>query len=222
MAVKKRRKSPTQPANPWKITPEWEGSTVFVACGGTSVTPTHIEMLRGQKIIVVNSMYTLIPWADMLFFADIRWWRRECTERPAALSAFRGRIVTTSRAAVGDRLLRVKHIKPPPGIAPSTDCVAMARTSLCGACNVAVHLGAARLVLVGADNRDGKDGRAHCHPEYPWNRPPHTWKVKEKELYQLYLSLDARKIPVYNCSPISTLPWWPFADLAEMVKSDSR
>lgn len=204
--------------NLWVIQPAWKNKTAFILCGGTSVTPDMIEALRGLNVIAVNMMYTKAPWAPYLFFHDKRWWNRERAERGKLLAAFPGQIVTTSRVSPGDNLLRLKHIVPPPGIAHSPDTVAMSRTSGQAAINVAYHLGANRIVLVGMDNCNGPEGRAHCHDEYPWYRPKKTWLSKFNVLRHAVEPLAAAGVQVLNASPISALPWWPKVNLFDITE----
>lgn len=211
-----RSRRATQPPSPWTIPEIFIMQDVFILCGGTSVTPEMIQALRGRNVIAVNFMYTVAQFAPMMFFADRRFWGRELRERPHLIKSFSGYIVTTSRG-IGDdtdpRFKRVKHFKPPPGIRRERDSVAIARTSLSAAINIAYHSRPARIVLVGADNREGPGGRAHCHDEYPWPRFSHSWKAKQQELEHVANDLKALGITVLNASPISTLPFWPKVDL---------
>lgn len=210
----------------WHIPPEWRDQTAIIICGGTSVTPDMISMVReahakGEvKVIVINSTYLSVPWADMLFFADERWWKREREERPRKLEDFQGFIVTTSLAAKGGHLLRLRKVTPTVEhglVTDRRDAVALQRTSLQGALNICHHKHVSRIILLGADNRDGPDGRAHFHEEYPWDRRKSTWSVKINQLQWSVLPLRRAGIEVYNASPISTLPWWPKRNLEFLI-----
>lgn len=184
------------------------------------MTPAIVESLRGRNVIAVNFMYTWAPWAPMMFFADPRFWHREMRERPNLLKAFEGLILTTSRGAGDDadpRLRRLKHFKPPPGLQQARDSVAIARSSLTASINIAKHTQAGRIILVGADNRDGPNGRAHCHTEYPWTRSKKTWTAKHEELYHVAKALHAVGLPCFNASPISALPFWAKVDLKDFL-----
>lgn len=196
----------------------WEKQTAYILCGGTSVTPEMLEALKGRNVIVVNSMYSRALWAPYLFFHDQRWWVRETTKFPEQLAKFEGKIVTTSRASKGANLLRLKRIVPPPGIASRPDTVAMSRTSAQAAINIAYHAGANRIVLVGMDNCNGANGRAHCHTEYPWYRPKKTWLSKVKVLVHAVEPLVNADVQVLNASPISALPWWPKVNLFDVTE----
>jgi hypothetical protein len=202
----------------WNIPPDWDGEDAFIICGGTSVTQAMADRTQGRHVIAINSSYQIAPHAEILFFADERWWTREYKERPKLLETFKGKIATTSRQAKGDRLLRLKRAKMPPGIATSPDSVIVRRTSLHAALNICYHKRAGRIILLGADNRDGDNGRAHHHAEYPWKRIAGTWDTKLTDLAHTVEPLKAAGIEVINCSHISTLPWWPKQTLGQALR----
>jgi hypothetical protein len=202
----------------WTITPDWDGEDAFIVCGGTSVTQAMVDHTRGKHVIAINSSYAITPHAEILFFADERWWTREYKERPALLESFKGVIATTSRAAKGDRLVRLKRCKTTPGLAPEPDSVVVRRTSLHAALNICYHKKVRRIILLGADNRDGDNGRAHHHEEYPWKRLARTWDMKVEDLVHTVEPLKAAGIEVVNCSHISTLPWWPKQTLGQALR----
>ena len=74
---------------------EWPGETVFIVGGGPSVLGVDLEALRGRRVIAINSSVYAVPWADILYFGDWRWWHEP--ENKAAVASFPGRVVTTSR-----------------------------------------------------------------------------------------------------------------------------
>ena len=79
----------------WPVPREWEGETVFIVGGGPSVLGVDLEVLRGRRVIVINSSVYAVPWADFLYFGDWRWWNEP--ENQAAVASFAGRVVTVSR-----------------------------------------------------------------------------------------------------------------------------
>lgn len=202
----------------WTIPRCWEGQDAFVIAGGTSVTDEQLEIARTRgNVIAVNSAYQFAPFADYLFFADLRWWSMEFHSDHGKLHDFKGRVVSTSAKAKGRDILRLRRISPPPGIAPEQNTVILRRTSLHPAIEMAYKMGAARIFLIGADNRDGENGRTHRHEEYPWVRKPQTWNVKLDDLNHLASALADTSCRVFNCSPISTLKYWPKVDLKEVL-----
>ncbi len=92
----------------------------------------------------------------------------------------------------------------------------MGRTSLHAAMNFAVHLGASRLVLLGADMQpDGE--RTHHHAPHPWPQKPGCWDTQMTALRQTVEPLAQMGIEVINTSPVSRIDWWPKASLDECL-----
>jgi hypothetical protein len=58
----------------WRVAPEWADETAFIVAGGTSVQQLDLALLRGRRVIAVNSSYEVVPFADFLFFNDASWW----------------------------------------------------------------------------------------------------------------------------------------------------
>jgi hypothetical protein len=202
----------------WNIKPEWRGETAFIVGGGPSVTAEALASIRGRRTIAINSSYLTCPEADVLFFADLRWWRHHA-ERVGKV--FKGRrVATCSGHAKGDSLLRLKRVDPAIGVAQRTHEVAMARTSLQGAISIAAHLGASRLVLLGADHKNGPAGETSHHEPHPWKRKPNTWEVKLKQLVAAKAPLDRMGIEVVNACPDSTVTWWRRTTIEEYLHEE--
>ncbi|MCK1668626.1 hypothetical protein [Bradyrhizobium sp. 153] len=201
----------------YTVRPEWLGATAYIIAGGPSVRRQNLNMLKGRHVIVVNSSYEAFPDADFCFFADSRWWEDHKTR--AGMRSFKGRVVAASQSVAGEGLLRVKRIYPPPGLADAPDTVATQRTSLQGAMNLAVHLGVARIVLLGADMGRAPDGSSHHHSPHKWPNKPgnQTWDVQMAQFRTIVEPLKARNVDVVNTSPDSRLPWWPKRLLSEVV-----
>lgn len=182
----------------WVPTPEWAGETAFIMGGGSSVAEQPVELLKGRRLIVINSSYQRAPWADFLLWCDSRWWFARCDE---VSRMFKGRIVT-SWPSEDSRLLVMKRANPPltrdPAILP------MRHTSTTSAIQLAVHLGAKRIVLLGIDQ-----GGSHHHVPHPWPLKPNAYHHQSEELAGIAPQLSAWGIDVVNASPTSTLTCWP-------------
>lgn len=187
---------------------EWEGEIAFVIAGGPSVAQQNLELLRGRKVIAINSSCYRAPWADYLFYRDARWWRAN----RAGCDAFQGRIVTVS-PPYDPRILRLRWRKPEQGFADSADEVMGNRTSLACVLNMLAHQAPARIVLTGADGKMGPGGRRNHHARHNWPHRPGTWQAQRRELALTVEPLRARGIEVFNASPGSALPFWPVVSL---------
>lgn len=207
------------------IARDWPGETVFIIGGGTSVTQANVDLLKGRRVIVVNTSYRLALWADILYFADQRWWERERELPENTLKDFQGTIYTVSRLAKGRMLKRLHRVLPEKeGIAARPDTVTMQYTSAQAAMNIAVHKGARRIVLVGIDNRPSEEDprKLHHHEEYPWPAVRTTWDIKNKNFAYAVPELEKLGIEVVNTSPISTLEYWPHKPLDQVLAEEDR
>lgn len=207
----------------WAVPAEWPGETVFIICGGPSVGYQPTNRLLGRKVIAVNSSYETVPFAQYVFFGDNRWFN-EHRDRPE-FKALKGRIVTCSNAAHDPtgRLLKTERYTPgvtgPLGLCEERDHIASQRTSAQGAMNLAYHLGAARIVLLGLDMGRATDGRTHHHKPHIWaNKPGNlTWDIQMKQLRLIVEPLRAKGIQVFNTNANSRCKFWPFAPLESFL-----
>lgn len=197
----------------WNCGDEWRGETAFVIAGGPSLRGVDLSVLKGRKVVAVNSSVFAAPFADLLFFGDSRWWWQH---RPA-LRDFKGRVASSSPNVHDDRVLHLKKIKPPPGLSEVPDTVAMQYTSLQGAINIVAHFRAAKIVLLGADAGPSADGRTHHHAPHQWRLRPDCWEQQMSELRLTAKPLSRLGIDVVNCSPVSAIKWWPTQSLEDVL-----
>ena len=182
----------------WSVPREWPGETVFVIGGGPSVLGQDLDPLRGRRVIVINSSVYAVPWADILFFGDWRWWE----DNRAAVTGFPGRVVTTS-CMVPDRKVLVCRKTNPPGLALERNSLMQRRTSLTAATNLAAHLvgPGGTIVWLGADGRIAADGRTHHHKPHRWPHVKGCYDQHLGDLKTIVPSLKAMGIAAYNASP---------------------
>lgn len=64
-----------------RLDPIWRGQTVVCIATGPSLTPEQVALVErwraagGCRAIAINDAYLYAPWADALYFADVRWWQ---------------------------------------------------------------------------------------------------------------------------------------------------
>jgi hypothetical protein len=201
----------------YKCAPEWAGDTAYIIAGGPSVQHEDLSVLKGRRVIVVNSSYEAHPEADVCFFGDVRWWEEHRHRQP--MIRFKGRLFTASQQASGYRLNKLRRVYPPPGLADQPDALATQRTSLHGAMNLAVHFGVKRIVLIGADMGRGPGGQTHHHGPHKWSNKPgnETWDIQMAQFITIVDPLELREIEVLNTSMKSRIDWWPKKPLPECV-----
>lgn len=189
-------------------------SKVFIVAGGPSVASQDTELLRGHRVIAINSSWQRVPFAEILFFGDGRWWRKYGQD---VLAGFAGRIVTCAEEERHPRLEKL-HRKFTPGLSNDPSTVAVLRTSLTGALNLAVHMGFRSIVLLGADGKAGPDGRMHHHAEYDGVLAASAdFASQRKDLEVSAADLVRLGVSVVNASPGSCISFWPIANLEDVI-----
>lgn len=203
----------------WHIPPLWEGERVFVIGGGTSVRSQNIEQLRGHRVVVINTSYEVAPFADLLFFADTRWWHAHREK----LKSFKGMIATTSASLQSEpRLLRLRKVRPlehDEGLHTTPGHVIIQRTGLQAVFNILFHMRVKTIVLVGFDMQRDEQGKAHHHAPHEWDVKPgnRTWDIQMKQLAIMVEPLRQAGIEVLNASPNSRLAFWPRVTLEDAI-----
>jgi hypothetical protein len=202
--------------NFWQIPPEWQGENAFIVAGGPSVKSIDLELLRGQRVIAVNSSFRAVPFADFLIFGDGRWWefnKRHLTDWP-------GRIVCCSLSPREKHLLKVRRC-PPPGLSQKNDTLVLQFTTATSAIDLASKLGARRIILLGLDGKNGPDGITHHHAPHPWRQNPGWEKKHYKDLQTLIEPLKQRGIAVVHGTPGSAYGFWPTIDLKSILPENT-
>jgi len=184
----------------WSVPREWACETAFIIGGGPSVLAVDLEALRGRRVIVINSSVYKVPWADILYFGDWRWWHED--ENRAAVASFQGRVVTTSQMVKDDKALICRKTNPP-GLAFAHDSLMQKWTSLTAATNLAAHLigPGGTIVWLGADGKHAADGRTHHHKPHRWPYKPGCYDKQHADLATIIPSLQQRRIAAFNASP---------------------
>lgn len=149
---------------PVKVNPEWQGEDVFLIGGGPSLKGVDLnKFLDEYKVIGVNDGY-LFECADACFFGDQAWY---CHHKEA-LHKLEMPIYSTS-SVIDDK---IHHLDlKPAGMSEKKNTVGWNSCSGWAALNLALHLGAKRVFLLGYDMQIGKDGSTNWHPNIRKVRP---------------------------------------------------
>jgi hypothetical protein len=190
----------------WTCPEEWTDETAWIICGGASLRGVDLSPLATRRTIAINSSLFAAPFATFCFFGDRRWF----VEHQAAMFETSARIVSNSPSVRHPRVLTMQKVKPPPGIVDDRETLPMLWTSTAPAMNLAKHLGARRIVLLGLDGHFAADGRIHHHAEYDrFPALPNNWQAMQFEsLGYCVKPLEDRGIEVINANPSSSVPFW--------------
>lgn len=209
--------------DPWIPPPMWEGETAYVIGGGPSVRGMRLEVLRRKCVIGVNQAFALGPWVDVCWFGDQRWfaWNVE------ALRAYPGLTVTCANA-MRERRNRPAWVhwmvrdETAAGLTKRPGVIRWNSNSGASAVNLALHFGAARVVLVGFDMRRTEGAPNDGHNYHDEHTPHHTPK---KNVYDRFMkrwpaiAADAKRfgLEILNATPGSAIEEFPIVGLEDTL-----
>jgi hypothetical protein len=188
----------------WHVPAAFPGGSVVVMASGPSMSAAVAAKVRasGVPAIAVNTTFLLAPWAWMLYAADWRWWH----EHPLALQ-FEGLKATADIAVPPVHRLRNTGID---GFDPDPGCVRTGNNSGYQAVHIAIHTGAARVLLTGFDMRGG---HWHALKDGPLRR---DWIAHFATLAEAVRG----RVEIINCTPASALTCFPRQTLDEALYAD--
>ncbi len=190
----------------------WGGQTVVLLASGPSLCQDDVTLCQGRaQVIAVKDAIQLAPWADGLYGCDASFWARH-----QGLPAFLGfKYSIDPRAA---RWATVLQNTGERGLETDPTGLRTGRNSMYQALNLAVHLGASRILLLGLDM-----GHSPCSPKYFFgNRPSDQqqcspWASMLALWPTLVAPLAALGVTVINCSRITAVTCFPRLPLAEAL-----
>lgn len=195
--------------------PRWRGECCIVAASGPSLTTDVAEACRGDHVIAVNDAYRRLPFADVLYASDARWW-----DHHGNCTGFRGEKWSAHNPKGNDKRkqaqaygLRLVAGEDGNAFSLDPDRIRYGGNSGFQAVNLAILFGATRIVLLGFD----------MHGTHFFG--PHAGPLRNTTSFEKYIAnftAAAKKLPAYirivNATPGSALKCFPFVDLGLPVE----
>lgn len=177
----------------------FEGQTVFCIASGPSLTPEDCALVEasGHPIVAVNSSWKAVRSASVIFGGDQAWW-----------DAYRHEIDIPAKLWTCNMNASLKH-----GLLLLRNPARHWNSGL-RAIELAVFLGAAKVVLLGYDCSVKKG--LHWHGKHVKTQNPTTSLCQSWELQFNQLS-KTLKVPVVNCSRETSLKCFPRAKIEEIL-----
>lgn len=201
----------------------WPESTIVCLGTGPSLTQADVDLCRGRAhVIAVNDAYTLAPWADVLYAADYKWWRAH-----DGVPQFQGRKFSimpygheSPQQEYADiHILRNTGVR---GLEQQPNALRTGLNSGYQAINLAFHLGAKRIVLLGYDMGVGADGRRHFFGDHPAGKGLQLTSRFQEFLANfptLVEPLDAAGVTVWNATRTTALLVFPRVTIAQALEA---
>lgn len=223
MTPRERRRAKAKAPNPklsrpirtWRPPPLWQGGTAYILGGGPSIRSENLELIHDKHVIGVNNSYLLGDWVDIGWFGDKKWlfWHKATWKRWPGIKASCNHSHEVIKHESGwiKFMARGKTV----GIDTRPGFVSWNRCSGSSAINLAYHLGAKRIVLLGFDMHD-VDDQKNWHSDH---------KDNGKAPYDRFLSCygdiakDAKDLglEIINATKGSAIKHFPYFPLEELV-----
>jgi hypothetical protein len=192
----------------------FKNETVYIIGGGPSLKNFNFANLKGHKTIAINKSILFHNDADVLYWTDSRfytWYKNDIDNFNGLKFALKPGSQYTS-----DINILKKGI--PHGLEKDPGVLAHGYNSGYAAINLAYHLGASRIVLLGFDmHNTNKD--THFHDGYPASAAS-NYIYKDKFIpgfKELERCLRIEGVTVFNASPHSQLNVFPKITLVQAL-----
>ena len=191
----------------WKVPNVWKDKTVYIFGGGPTLLGTIEDYDFSDRCVLgVNNAFCL-PEVDILYFGDAKfyWWNREGIQKFKGLKITSNQGVHHGWASVecepNINMVRVGKYK---GLESRRDKIGWNRSSGAAAINIAIHLGAKCIVLLGYDmRRIGGKKNWKNHAKENTNQNPYNYQIVG--FRQIARALDKFRVHIINATPRSAI-----------------
>lgn len=211
----------------WTAPKLWPGNTAFILGGGPSLDDMDLTPLHARRCVGTNDAYAKGQWVDAVVFGDTGWYNIhnvDWIERPdgfhhLGFRRYSGLKVTNNVALLGRPGIKVMERKNV-GLSMNQRCLAWNFNTGAAAINLAVLLGAARVVLLGFDMKLGKGRRSNWHHNLKDKPNAEVYPKFLKWFRQLHKEWQAKcpEVAIVNATPGSALKLFPMVDYEEELK----
>lgn len=196
----------------------WLGEIAVCIASGPSLTPEDVDLCRGRsRVIAVNDNYLLAPWADILYACDFRWW-----DAHKGVPGFAGEKWTIDRRAkeVYPELRRIEG-KNEPGFSEDPSRIHNGRNSGFQAVNLALLMGAAKILLLGYDLQ--KQGyKTHWFGEHQGLVNTRDYSNFIEAFNTTRRQVERMGNPIINCTRRTALNCYPKMALEQALEQFCR
>lgn len=212
--------------------------TVVCLASGPSLVAEDVDYVKGKAtVIAINDAIRLAPWADVLYSSDKGWWLsniRKVRDLPMLRVGVHASMSRPTARPVDGRHCKSCRLRLPAsgrcwcegivtmnnagieGLTTDPEAICNGHNSGSAALNVAVHLGAKRIVLLGYDMGADDKGRRHFFDTGPTVITSPFDKFR-KLTATMVEPLKALGVEVINCSRKTRLECFPCQPLREVL-----
>lgn len=198
----------------------WPGETVAILGGGPSLSQAQVDQVLAARIpvIAIKDAVRLAPAAPVLYACDEKWWRHY---GPALGPEREGQLRYALQAGAFPWACALRNTGEL-GLELDPSGLRTGKNSGYQAINLAVHLGARRVVLLGYDmqpDRGPRGLRHHWFGAHPYRTAEPPYAAFLQCFASLPGPLRAAGVEVLNATPGSALACFPRVALAEALEA---
>jgi hypothetical protein len=215
-----------------------DGGTVVCLASGPSLTTEDVNYVRGKAIVLaINDAIRLAPWADALHSSDSIWWQKHYRQmrtfhglkfrvnpslfKPSEkvppkthCQGCKRRLERPDKPCWCEGIITLRNAGYR-GLSLEPGTIVTTENSGGAAINIAVHLGAKQIVLLGYD-MGPHNGRKHFYDTEPKSVMSPYMKFR-KLIATMVEPLNQAGVEVVNCSRRSALECFPMRPLREVI-----
>lgn len=190
----------------------WPGETFVLLGCGPSLTQADVDYCRGRaRIIAVNTAFRMAPFADVIYGADAIFWTAH-----KGVPGFTGLRYAVEKDAArwGVTVLGLTGAE---GLELNPNALKTGQNSGYQALNLSVHLGAARVILLGYNMQQVKGREYFAGDDHTFKDRSSPYGDFLKRFYTIVKPLQSLGIEVINCTPDSALKCFPMMPLRQAL-----
>ena len=180
----------------------------------------YMELIHDEHVIAVNNSYLLGDWPDICHFGDWGWYkvhRERLASWPGLKVSHSPSFADPAKAKEGGVKYMPRDRAKRMGLSDNPGKLSWGFNTGSSAIDLAVHLGAKQVILLGFDMRNGRSGETHWHRGHGPNRRPASY-ARFLQGFPV-IAKDARRlgVEIINCSPGTSITEFPVANLKEIL-----
>jgi hypothetical protein len=206
----------------------WPGATIVCLASGPTLTAGDVARVRasGLPVIAVNDAIRLAPWAPVLYSSDRAWWRfyrgvAGYTGLRVSVGSKQGAADPISGGPWAASIVVLRHTGVE-GVERDPTGLRTGGNSGYAAINLAVHLGAQKMLLLGYQGGP-LASQSHFfgrHPVGLTESSETNYATFRRAFETLAPALTAAGIVVRNCTPRTRLDAFETAELGAELASE--
>ncbi len=196
----------------FRIPQLWKGERVFILGGGPSLMDEDLSLIYNEKVIGVNDAFKLGDWVDVAWSTDCQWlkWNEK------QLDGFKGIKLSAPPCRCKHDVIKIAR-KHQSGICTDPSLVYWSRSSGASAINLAYHLGAVEVVLLGFDMKmRGNNHNWHSNHQHT-PRPTIYQQLFIKQFDKIAEDAKSLGLKIINATCDTDLVAFPRQTLQEVV-----